>query len=120
MKISVRHVEKPWGHETIWADCSAYAGKTLFVKAGEALSLQYHREKEETLHLASGRVRFWIGRSATALEPIDLLPGESVHLPPETLHRIEAIEDSTLLEVSTPHLQDIVRLEDRYGRETSE
>jgi mannose-6-phosphate isomerase-like protein (cupin superfamily) len=116
MKVPVRRVDKPWGHETIWAESTAYAGKTLFVKAGEALSLQYHREKEETLHLASGSVRFWIGTAADELEELDVGPGESVHLVPGTLHRIEALEDSVLLEVSTPHLKDVVRLEDRYGR----
>ncbi|MEX1256054.1 MAG: cupin [Gemmatimonadota bacterium] len=116
MKVPVKHVEKPWGRETIWAECGSYAGKTLFVKAGESLSLQYHREKEETLHLISGRVRFWIGTSAGAMRDLDLIPGESVHLVPGTLHRIEALADSVLLEVSTPHLHDVVRLEDRYGR----
>ena len=115
-KAPVRRVEKPWGHETIWAESDHYAGKTLFVKAGESLSLQYHEEKEETLHLLSGRVRFQIGPSVEELHDLDLERGESVHLPPGTVHRIEALEDSELLEVSTAHLDDVVRLEDRYGR----
>lgn len=112
-----RHIEKPWGHETVWSECDAFVGKTLFVRAGEALSLQYHEKKEETLHLQSGRVRFEIGTSLESMEDLDLAPGQSVHLVPGTLHRIEAMEDSVLLEVSTPHLDDVVRLEDRYGRE---
>jgi len=115
-KFPVRHVDKPWGHETIWAEGEHYAGKTLHVNAGQALSLQYHREKEETLHLLDGKVRFRIGSAPEDLKDVELVPGESIHLPPGTLHLIEAIEDSRLLEVSTPHLDDVVRLTDRYGR----
>jgi mannose-6-phosphate isomerase len=109
-------VEKPWGHEVIWADTDAYVGKVLHVKAGHALSLQYHERKDETIHLLSGRMRFWAGRSADALLEVDLGEGESFRIRPGTVHRMEAITDVDILEASTPDLDDVVRLEDRYGR----
>ena len=112
----MRRVDKPWGHELIWADTDLYVGKVLHVKAGEALSLQYHRQKDETVYVLSGRVRFQIGPSADELEDQVLGAGEAVRLRPLTVHRMVAIEESDLLEASTPHLQDLVRLEDRYGR----
>ena len=115
-KPAVERIDKPWGHECVWARTSFYAGKTLFVRAGESLSLQYHREKEETLHLLSGRVLLEAGPSVAELRPVDLEVGESLHLPPGTVHRVQALEDTEILEVSTPELDDVVRLEDRYGR----
>ena len=113
-----RRVDKPWGHELIWADTELYVGKILHVKAGEALSLQLHRQKDETIFLLSGRVRFESGPSVDDLSVSELEPGQALRLRPGTVHRMEAIEDSDLLEASTPHLQDVVRLEDRYGRST--
>jgi mannose-6-phosphate isomerase len=109
-------VEKPWGHELIWADTSAYVGKVLHVKAGHALSLQYHERKDETIHLLRGRMRFWAGPSVDALEEIPFGVGESYRITPGTVHRMEAITDVDILEASTPDLDDVVRLEDRYGR----
>ncbi len=116
MKVKARRVEKPWGHELIWADTELYVGKVLHVKAGEALSLQFHRQKDETIFVLSGRVRMQAGSSAHDLEEIELGPGEALRLVPGTVHRVVAVEESDLLEASTPHLQDLVRLEDRYGR----
>jgi mannose-6-phosphate isomerase len=117
-RVPPRRVDKPWGHELIWADTDLYVGKILHVKAGEALSLQLHRQKDETIYVFSGRVRFESGPSAEDLDALVLGPGDALRLRPGTVHRMEAIEDSDLLEASTPHLQDVVRLEDRYGRST--
>ena len=116
VKVTALRVDKPWGHELIWADTELYVGKILHVKAGEALSLQFHRQKDETIYVLSGRIRMESGPSAESLETIELETGDSVRLPPGTVHRIEAIEESDMLEASTPHLKDLVRLEDRYGR----
>lgn len=110
-------VDKPWGHEVWWAQTEHYAGKLLVVEAGHRLSVQYHREKDETSYLLSGRLLVAQGESADALEERVLLPGCSWRNRPGVVHTIEALEDSTVLEVSTPHLDDVVRLEDRYGRE---
>jgi mannose-6-phosphate isomerase len=111
-----RRVEKPWGHEVIWADTDLYVGKLLHVRAGHALSLQYHERKDETIHLLRGRMIFQVGPSVDALETIELQEGESYRLRPTTVHRMEAVTDVDILEASTPHLDDVVRLEDRYGR----
>ena len=116
MKAPARRVDKPWGHEIIWAENDLYVGKILHVRAGEALSLQYHRVKDETLFLVSGRVRVEYGRAADDLRECELAPGESLRLRPGTIHRLRALEDSDLAEASTPQLDDLVRLEDRYGR----
>jgi len=109
-------VDKPWGYEHIYAVTPDYCGKLLFVRAGEALSLQLHRVKDETIYVQSGRARFEIGESPDALESGVVEPGESFHIRPGVVHRLRAIEDTLLLEVSTPYLDDVVRLEDRYGR----
>ena len=111
-----RRVEKPWGHELIWAHTERYVGKVLHIKAGHALSLQYHERKDETLHLLRGEMRFFVGPSAAALEEITLREGDSYHVTPGTVHRMQAITDVDMLEVSTPELDDVIRLEDRYGR----
>ena len=116
LKHTPRRVEKPWGYELIWADTSKYVGKLLHIQAGEALSLQYHERKDETIHLLSGEMRFSAGRSETDLEDIDLRAGESFHVSTGTVHRMVAITDCDVLEASTPDLDDVVRLEDRYGR----
>jgi mannose-6-phosphate isomerase len=114
--LSVTKVDKPWGHELHWAITERYVGKVLHVKAGHALSLQYHNVKDETIYLWKGKMLFEIG-TIDALEKREMLPGESIHITPLTVHRMTAIEDCEIFEVSTPELDDVVRLEDRYGRE---
>ena len=104
-------VDKPWGREVWYAHTERYAGKILEVTAGHLLSLQKHRIKHETLFLLSGLVRFTLED-----ETFEWSPGEAVEIPADTVHRVEALEDSVILEVSTPELDDVVRLEDRYGR----
>ena len=116
LKRTTLQVEKPWGHEVIWADTELYVGKILHVNAGEALSLQYHREKDETLYVLSGYVRMEAGPSPEDLEVVELRAGDAMRLRPGTVHRMEALEESDVLEASTPHLEDLVRLDDRYGR----
>jgi mannose-6-phosphate isomerase len=111
-----RRVEKPWGHEIWWAQTPAYAGKILVIEAGHALSLQLHREKDESSYLFSGRLRLTAGATEADLEERILGPGESWRNEPGTVHSIEALEDSVVFEVSTPQLDDVVRLSDRYGR----
>ena len=117
-----RRVEKPWGWELIWADADAYVGKVLFVRAGESLSLQFHREKDESWYVQSGRARLELGDAgASILSEGVIVTGDAFRYRPGTVHRVTALEDTTILEVSTPHLDDVVRLEDAYGREgTSE
>lgn len=113
-------MEKPWGHEIWWAETDAYAGKLLHVEAGHQLSLQLHREKDETSYLLSGRLRLIRGASAEALHEQEIEPGFVWRVRPGTVHCIEAVEDSVVLEVSTPQLDDVVRLQDRYGRADAE
>jgi mannose-6-phosphate isomerase len=114
--VQPRRVDKPWGHELIWADTDRYVGKILHVEAGHALSLQYHERKDETIHVLRGTMRFQVGPSADKLEDVDLTEGQSYRIVPGTLHRMVAITDVDILEASTPDLDDVVRLEDRYGR----
>lgn len=109
-------VEKPWGHEIWWAQTDKYAGKLLIVKAGERLSVQMHRQKDETSYLLSGRLILVQGASEDELTEREIGPGVSWRNEPGLVHTIEAIEDATVLEVSTPELDDVVRLSDRYGR----
>jgi quercetin dioxygenase-like cupin family protein len=111
-------VEKPWGHELIWARTERYVGKILHIKQGHALSLQYHNLKDETVFLLSGRMRFQTGESEKALQDRVLEAGESFHITPLMRHRMIAETDCDVLEASTPELDDVVRLEDRYGRAT--
>jgi len=117
-----RRVEKPWGYELIWAHTDAYVGKVLFVRAGHSISLQFHREKDESWYIESGRAEVELGEAGQGILNTEVIgPGACFHFVPGTVHRITAVEDTTILEVSTPHLDDVVRLEDRYGREgTSE
>ena len=111
-------VEKPWGHELIWAKAEQYAGKLLFVRAGQALSLQFHREKDESWYVLEGRAELQLGEAGQAVLTSEVVgPGAAFRFRPGTVHRVRAIEDTTILEVSTPQLDDIVRLEDEYGRE---
>jgi mannose-6-phosphate isomerase len=112
----VRRVEKPWGHEEIWAETERYVGKLLVIRAGHRLSLQHHERKDETLRVLSGEVRVWRGPHAHQLQELTLGPGEVLHIPPGTLHRFEALSDAELIEVSTPELDDVVRHADDYGR----
>jgi mannose-6-phosphate isomerase len=119
-------VEKPWGREIWYADQAAYAGKILEVKKGCRLSLQYHERKTETLFLLSGKVLLTLRALAAGETPAPSLvtpadqsvwlPGRAVHIPARTIHRFEALEDSVLLEVSTPELTDVVRLQDDFAR----
>jgi mannose-6-phosphate isomerase-like protein (cupin superfamily) len=117
-----RKVDKPWGSELIWAETDRYVGKVLFVKAGESLSLQFHRAKDESWLVQAGRAKLELGPAGDAVLSEEVIgPGSSFHFGPGTVHRVTAIEDTTIVEVSTPELHDVVRLEDRYGREgTSE
>jgi quercetin dioxygenase-like cupin family protein len=115
MSDTVNRVEKPWGYELHWAKTDRYVGKVLHVMAGHALSLQYHNVKDETIYLYSGRMLFEIERDGV-LTRQEMRPGDKVHVVPKTVHRMTAIEDCDILEVSTPELDDVVRLEDRYGR----
>ena len=115
-----RFVDKPWGHEEIFAETARYVGKILFIRAGEALSLQYHERKEETLRVLDGSVRLITGLQVSTLESLDLGPGKAFHIAPGVIHRMVALTDCRLLEVSTPELEDVVRLEDRYGRAGTE
>ena len=104
-------VDQPWGREVWYAHTGRYAGKVLEVDKGHVLSLQKHEVKHETLYLHAGRMSFRLGDTT-----FEWLPGQVVTIPPGTIHRMEALVDSSILEVSTPELDDVVRLEDRYGR----
>jgi len=117
-RFEPRRVEKPWGYELIWAHADAYVGKILFVRAGHSLSLQFHNEKDESWYVQSGRAELELGEAGQgALNREVIGAGASFHFAPGTVHRVTALEDTTILEVSTPQLDDVVRLEDRYGRE---
>jgi len=111
-----RRVEKPWGYELIWAETEDYVGKILHVNAGEASSLQYHETKDETMFLLSGEMLFQAGPSADELVDYPMKAGERIHVATGTVHRMIATTDVDILEASTPHLDDVVRLQDRYGR----
>jgi mannose-6-phosphate isomerase len=123
--VSVRIVPKPWGHEVIWAHTDAYVGKLLHIKAGNALSLQYHTLKDETIHLLRGKMVYRVianselrtANLGEGLRDIQLREGESFRNTPGTIHQMVALTDCDVLEASTPHLDDVVRLQDRYGRE---
>jgi mannose-6-phosphate isomerase-like protein (cupin superfamily) len=110
-------VTKPWGHELIFANVpGGFTGKELHVRAGQALSMQYHERKEEVLAVRSGRIQLEIGPTVDDLQRVELTPGDSVHIEPGMVHRTTAIEDSVVLEASTYHPDDVVRLDDMYGR----
>ena len=116
--FDARKVDKPWGWELIWADAEQYVGKILFVKAGESLSLQFHNVKDESWYVQTGRAQLELGDSGQAVLNTEVIgPGACFRYRPGTVHRVTALEDTTIFEVSTPHLDDVVRLEDRYGRE---
>ncbi len=111
-----RRVDKPWGYELIWAHADEYVGKVLFVRAGQALSLQYHEQKDESWLVQSGRASLELGEVGGELTALEIGEGDAFRYRPGTVHRVTAIDDTTILEVSTPHLDDVVRLDDRYGR----
>ena len=110
-----KRVPKPWGYELIFAKTSRYAGKMLHINRGESLSLQYHEMKEETLFVVAGELKLTIEHDGDRRE-VSLRAGQAFHVPPRLIHRMEALEDTDIAEVSTPELDDVVRLEDRYGR----
>ena len=115
--VETRRIEKPWGHELIWAVTDLYVGKVLFVAAGHSLSLQFHREKDEAWYVQSGRAKVELGEAGEAVLVEEIVTaGAAFRFEPGTVHRVTALEDTTILEVSTPHLDDVVRLEDSYGR----
>ena len=111
----VKRVNKPWGYELIFAKTGRYVGKILHINRGESLSLQYHEMKEETLYVVEGELRLTIEHDGDRRDLI-LRKGEAFHIPPRLIHRMEAIADTDVAEVSTPEIHDVVRLEDRYGR----
>ena len=111
----IQRVSKPWGHELIFAKTGRYAGKILHVNKGECLSLQYHEMKEETLYVVAGELKLTIEYDGDRRE-VMLRAGEAFHIPPRLIHRMEAVVDTDVAEVSTPELDDVVRLDDRYGR----
>jgi mannose-6-phosphate isomerase-like protein (cupin superfamily) len=150
-RVEITTVPKPWGHETIWAKTDRYVGKIIHIKAGHALSVQYHNRKDETVYLLSGVLKYWVasgtghgaggtdnprlqtpGPHRTAgtgetpvaarnpipdMTDVNLKVGDSFRITPGTIHYMEAVTDCDVLEVSTPELDDVVRLKDRYGRE---
>jgi len=111
-----RKTEKPWGYELLFAHTSKYAGKVIFVKKGHRLSLQYHEKKDETLYIYEGKALLDIEGSDGRMVSKVVQPGECIVVPSFTKHRLKAIEDTTFLEASTPELDDVVRVEDDYGR----
>jgi mannose-6-phosphate isomerase-like protein (cupin superfamily) len=117
-RFEVRHVSKPWGHETIWAHTDRYVGKILHITAGQALSVQYHERKDETVYLLNGEMNYWVQLpDDTELRDQRLIAGQSFRITPGTIHYMEAVTDCDVLEASTPELDDVVRIKDRYGRE---
>ena len=114
--VTPRHVDKPWGWELVWAETESYAGKLLFVRAGESLSLQVHEVKDESWLVRDGRARLELGAVGGELTEREIAAGDAFRFPPGTVHRLTALEDTLVIEVSTPQLDDVVRLEDAYGR----
>ena len=114
--MSLSRVDKPWGYELRFVRTDRYAGKVLFIKAGSQLSLQYHEKKDEAFFVQSGSLELVLGRGGDQ-KVVTLGPGEAHHITPGTVHRFRALTDTLLFEVSTPELEDVVRIEDDYGRE---
>ena len=115
-RAETTRVEKPWGHELLWGVTDRYAGKVLHIKQGEALSLQYHERKDEFLYVVKGALEIELGGPDGALTKHRMQVGDTLHITPGLRHRMTAVEDTDIFEVSTPELDDVVRLEDRYGR----
>jgi len=117
MKVELpQKTEKPWGFELLFAHTPEYAGKVIFVRKGHRLSLQYHENKDESMYIYQGKVQIEIEGADGRMTSYIAQPGYCIRIPPFTKHRLEAIEDTTFLEVSTPELGDVVRVEDDYGR----
>jgi mannose-6-phosphate isomerase len=116
-RVKVVRVAKPWGHETIWAQSDRYVGKILHINAGHELSVQYHNRKDETIYLLSGEMVYRVQSKDEVLDDVQLRIGESFRNTPGTIHQMVALTDCDVLEVSTPELDDVVRLSDKYGRE---
>lgn len=114
--VPIQRVEKPWGYEIVFAHTERYLGKVLFIRAGEQLSLQFHRRKDEVIYIHTGRVELEVGEPGRTPDTEVVGPGHAFRFTPGTVHRWRALEDTFVLEVSTPDGDDIVRLEDRYGR----
>ena len=117
VRPEARRVEKPWGHELIWAHTDRYVGKVLVIEAGKRLSLQKHVAKDESIYVLSGRLLLYLEDDGGDVRQVELGPGEARHVPTGRIHRYEALERTELFEVSTPELDDVVRLSDDYGRE---
>jgi mannose-6-phosphate isomerase len=115
-RVEDNKVDKPWGYELRWAITDRYAGKILHVKKGEALSLQYHERKDEYQYVLKGAIDIELGGGDGRLISRRMTAGDTLHIAPGTRHRLTALEDSDIFEVSTPEIDDVVRLEDRYGR----
>jgi mannose-6-phosphate isomerase len=116
--FQTERIEKPWGYELLWALTDRYCGKLIFIRAGQALSLQFHRVKDEAWYVQQGRAKLELAAAGEAITESEVVgPGVAFHFPPGTVHRVTALEDTVILEVSTPEIEDVVRLEDRYGRE---
>jgi len=116
-RVDVTHVPKPWGWEKIWANTDRYVGKILHINAGHALSVQYHVRKDETVYLLAGQLKYWVRDENGEMRDMNLAVGEAFRITPGTVHYMEAVSDCDILETSTPDLDDVVRLKDRYGRE---
>jgi mannose-6-phosphate isomerase len=114
--VTVTRVEKPWGYELIWAHTDRYVGKVLHIAAGHALSVQYHQRKDETVYLLRGTLKYWV-KTGDEMRDMRLAEGDAFRITPGTIHYMEAVTDCDVLEASTPELDDVVRLKDRYGRE---
>ena len=115
MSDALIRVNKPWGHELIWAKTDRYVGKILHIEAGHVLSLQYHNVKDETIYVLTGEIILRLGQGETLSER-RMRVGENLHIAPKQIHQFEAVVTTDLLEVSTPEIDDVVRLKDRYGR----
>ena len=115
--VGERRVQKPWGHELIWAVTDRYVGKVLVIEAGQRLSLQRHEIKDESILVTSGRMRLYLEDEGGVVRVEELGPGDHRHVRTGRIHRYEAIERTELMEVSTPELDDVIRLEDDFGRE---
>ena len=115
--VEPKRVDKPWGYELIWALTERYCGKLLVVRAGHELSLQFHREKDESWYVLEGRAKVELAAVGERVPSSEVVtPGAAFRITPGTVHRVSALDDTTILEVSTPQLEDVVRLEDLYGR----
>ena len=115
-RFEPKHVAKPWGYEVHWAVTDRYVGKLLHIEAGQLLSLQFHERKDESIYVLRGRMIFRYRDAAGELVDREMIAGEAQHVPTGMVHQFEALEHTDVLEASTPHLDDVVRLQDRYGR----